>query len=224
VRRRLIGAGAVALACALVAGTAFAAPAGGGRHFPHFSLLGEQVALKKLPPELLLMVEGPPGARGFGFSHLGHGPVWFGQVERPGATFAAVAQGHWICSYELPHGELGGGGGDCTTPGPAREFGLFRVGSCGRGRPTHFRLSALLPDGVTGVEIEKEDGTVGRTVPVSENIVAFTVGRENIVLHGVGDAAAEGIERSFPLRDASRLGDKQAGCGFYAFAEAKPSD
>jgi hypothetical protein len=218
-----MGAGMAVLVCAVLAGTAFAAPATGGRHYPHFSLLGERVAVKKLPAELRLFVEGPPGAEGFGAPRGGHGPVWFGEVERPGATFAAVARGHWICQYELPKDQLRGGAGSvCVSPAGAREFGLLDVGSCGKGPPTHFRIHALLPDGVTGVAIEKEDGTVGRTVPVSENTVAFTVGREDIVLHGVGDAAAEGLERTLPLADVAKGGDNRAGCSFYAFAEAKP--
>jgi hypothetical protein len=211
------------LACAALAGTAFAAPAGGGGHFSHFSLLGERVAVKKLPLELRFLVEGPPGAKEFGDPHWGHGPVWFGQVERPGATFAAVAKGHWICQSEVQKGELGGGGSECTTLAAAREFGLLGVGSCGKGRPTHFHIRALLPDGVTGVEVEKEGGTVGRTVPVSENTVAFDVGRENVVLRGVGDAAAEALERTLPLARAGLHGDNRPGCSFYAFAEAKPT-
>jgi hypothetical protein len=209
------------LVCAALAGSAFAAPATGGRHYPHFSLLGERVAIKKLPPEIRFMFEMPPGLKGFGGLRLGHGPVWFGQVERPSATFAAIAKGHWICQYEMPNGEIGGSGSVCVPAGAAREFGLVDVGSCGKGPPTHFRIHALLPDGVTGVAIEREDGTIGRTVPVSQNTVAFTVGRENIALHGVGDAAAEDLERDLPLADAAKLGAIGGDCSFYAFAEAK---
>jgi len=217
----MIAAGLVTLACVSVVGTALAALAGGGRHFPHFSLLGERVAVKKLPPELRLFVAGPPGSKGFGISRVSHGPIWFGEVERPGATLAAVAKGHWICQYELPKSRLGGAGGVCTRVQSAREFDLIHVGWCGKGRPTHFRIHALLPDGVTAVEVEREGGTVGRTMPVVDNTIAFTIGRENIVLHGVGDAAAEGLERTLPLAQASKEGDKRAGCASYSFAEAK---
>jgi hypothetical protein len=211
------------LACAVFVGSALAAPATGGRHFPHFSLLSQHVAVKKLPPELRFMVEGPPGAKGFGSPLRGPGPVWFGQVERPGATFAAVAKGHWICQYELPKDELrGGGGSTCATPAAAREFGLLDVGSCGKGPPRQFRVHALLPDGVSRVEIVKEDGKVGRALPVIENTIAFTIGRENVVVRGGGGVAAEGLERNLPLADASKLGDNRGGCSFYAFAEAKP--
>lgn len=220
----MIAAGLVTLACVAVAGTALAAPTGGGRHFPHFSLLGERVAVKKLPPELRLFVAGPPGSKGFGISQVSHGPIWFGEVERPGATLAAIAKGHWICQYELPKSRLGGAGGVCTKVLAAREFDLIHVGWCGKGRPTHFRIHALLPDGVTAVAVEREDGTVGRTVPVVDNTIAFTIGRENIVLHGVGDAAAEGVERTLPLAQASKEGDKRAGCTSYDFFEEGGSD
>jgi hypothetical protein len=223
--RRIVTAGLVVLACTGAAGSALASPVGDGRHFPHFGLLGERVALRKLPAELRLLVTGPPGAKGFGsFSHLGHGPVWFGEVERPNATLAAVAKGHWICQYELSEDELGGGGSICAPAVAAREFGLLDVTSCGKGRPTHFRIHALLPDGVTGVEVEKEDGTIGRTVPVVENTVAFRVGRENLALHGVGDAAAEGLQRNLPLARAANLGDDRPGCAFYSFFEGSSDE
>ncbi|MBS1843085.1 MAG: hypothetical protein JST53_01595 [Actinobacteria bacterium] len=217
--RRIVAAGMIVLACAVGVGTAFAAPVGGGKHFPHFGLLDERVAVKALPPELRIFVA-PAGTKGFGLlPHSGHGPVWFGEVERPNATLAAVARGHWICQFELQKDGPGGGGGGCTSPGRAREFGLMSVSSCGKG-PRHFRVHALLPDGVTGVEIEKEDGTVGRTLPVIDNTIAFTVGRENIALHGVGDAAAEGLERNLPLATVHDLGGR-GGCSFYAFFEGR---
>jgi hypothetical protein len=50
--RRLIAAGLVVTLCAAVVGTALAAPATGGGHLPHFSLLNERVAVRKLPVEL----------------------------------------------------------------------------------------------------------------------------------------------------------------------------
>jgi hypothetical protein len=217
--RRLIAAGLVVVACAMVGGSALAAEAGGGRHFPHFSLLGERVAVKDLPPELRLLVVGPPGSERFGIPHMSHGPIWFGEVDRPGATLAAAAKGHWICQFELPKGGTGGGS-VCTQVLAAREFGLLDITSCGKGRPTHFRIHALLPDGVTAVEVENDDGTVGRTVPVVDNTVAFGVGREDIVLRAVGDAVAEGLERTLPLAHAGGIGNR-AGCAFYTFAEAK---
>jgi hypothetical protein len=219
--RRLIAAGLAVLACAAVGGTALAAPADGGRHFPHFTLLGERVAVKELPDELRLLVAGPPGSKGFGFPHLGHGPVWFGEAVRPNATLAAVAKGHFICQYELPKDIARGGGGVCTQVRGAREFGLLDITSCGKGRPTHFHIHALLPDGVTGVELERDDGTIERTVPVLGNTVAFLVGREDLVLRGVGDAAAEGLERTLPLAHTGNLGGDRGGCSFYTFAETK---
>ncbi len=220
VRLRLSGVVMAALACVVLAGTAFATPATGGRHFPHFSLLGERIAVKKLPPEVRLMVA-PGGVKDFAFPRLHPGPVWFGQVARPGTTLAAVAQGHWICQYELPNGEVGGGGGGCTTTGYASRSGMFQIRYCARGRPRHFRISGLLPDGVTALTVEREDGTVGRTVPVSDNTAAFTIGRENIVLRGVGNATAESIERNYPLAAASKDSGGSAGCGGFVFAESR---
>jgi hypothetical protein len=223
--RRLIAAGLAVLSCAAIGGTALAAQAGEGVHFPHFSLLGKRVLVNELPKQTRWFVAGPPGAKPFGFfPHLGHGPVWYGQVERPKATISAVAKGHWICQIELPKDELTGPSGDCVSSGYARQQGLFDIGSCGKGRPTHFRIHALVPDGVTGVEVEREDGTIGRTVPVIENTVAFTVGRENIVLRGVGEADAEALERTFPLADAARDGGGRAGCTSYNFFEEAAED
>ncbi len=216
--RRLIAAGAL-LACAVSVGTALAAPAGGGRHYPHFSVLDDRVALKELPAELRLFVAGPPGTKHLGFfPRLGHGPVWLGQVERPKGTFAAVAKGQWICQFEMPKDELARSGGICTSTAAARRFQLLDIGSCGKGRPTHFRIHALLPDGVTAVEVERKDGTIGRTVPVVDNTIAFTISRENIVLHGVGDVDAEELERNLPLATVHGVGGS-AGCTSYSFFE-----
>jgi hypothetical protein len=220
--RRLIAAGLVGLACAAVGGTAFAAPVSGGRHFPHFGLMNERVAIKKLPLEMRLLFEGPGRDKGFGMPHPSHGKVWFGEVQRPKSTIAAVAQGHWVCDFEVASGEAGGGGGSCTTLGGAMELGLLDVDSCGKGPPRHFRIHALVPDGVTALEIEKADGTIGRTVPVIENTVAFTVGREDLELHGVGNPAAEALERKLPLTQVGNLErGGPPGCGFYTFTEGK---
>ena len=56
-------------------------------------------------------------------------------------------------------------------------------------------------------------------MPVIDNTVAFTIGRENFTLRGVGDAAAERLERSLPLAEVG--GSTLGGCSFYAFAERK---
>lgn len=218
--RKLIAVGSVAFACAAMAATALAAPAGGGKHFPHFSLMDEHVAVKDLPPEVHLFVAGPPGTKHFGFSELDHGPVWFGQVDRPHTTIAAVGKGNWICGTDQPRGRDGGGGSVCTTLAAARQLGLLRVSSCGKGPARHFRISAVVPDGITALKVEKEGGKIGRMVPVIENTVAFTIGREDVALHGVGDAAAEGLERHLPLGHVGDLGGGRGGCAFYAFVEA----
>jgi hypothetical protein len=150
-----------------------------------------------------------------------HGPVWFGEVQRPSATIELAGNRHVVCQWEEPADELkGGSGGTCSTSQAARELSDLSVGSCGKGPARHFRIHALVPDGVTGLAIEKEDGTIGRTVPVIENTVAFTLGRENVALHGVGNTAAEGLERNLPLAEVGG-GDGRAGCASYDFFEAK---
>jgi hypothetical protein len=222
--RRLIAAGLVVLACAAVAGTALAAPASGGRHLQYFSLMNERVAVKKLPFGMRLLFRDFPGAKSSDSPRHGHGPVWFGEVERPGSTIFGAGRGHWICVGHEWNAEVGGGGGSCTTRAGARELGLLDVGSCGKGRPRHFRVNGLVPDGVTALELERSDATIGRTVPVIDNTFAFTVGREDFTLHGVGDAFAEGLERTLPLAHAGGFGDTRGGCAFYTFAEAKSGD
>jgi hypothetical protein len=150
-----------------------------------------------------------------------HGPVWFGEVERPSATIELVGNRRLVCQWEQPADEFKrGGGGTCSTPQGARELADLSIGSCGKGPPRHFRIHALVPDGVTGLAIEKEDGTIGRTVPVLGNTVAFTIGRENFTMHGVGDAAAERLERRLPLAEVG--GGGRGGCSYaYTFAEEK---
>jgi hypothetical protein len=219
--RRLIGTGLVALVCAAVAGTALAAPASGGRHLPYFSLMDERVAVTKLPFAMRLLFGHALGIKGSGPPRHGHGPLWFGEVERPNATIFAAARGHWVCDFERSHGDADGGGGSCTTTAGARELGLLDVGSCGKGRPRHFRINGLVPDGVTGLELERSDGTIGRTVPVIDNTFAFTVGREDFKLHGVGDVAAEKLERTLPLGHVGGPDSHIAGCTLYSFFEAK---
>ena len=208
------------LVCAAGVATAAAAPASGGRHLPHFSAMDKRVAISKLPWESRFLIQGPPGAKRPGPLGVIHGPVWFGEVERPNATIELVGNQRLVCQWEQPADELkGGGGGTCSSSQAARELGDLSVGSCGKGPPRHFRIHALIPDGVTGLAVEKEDGTIGRTVPVLDNTVAFTIGREDFTLHGVGDAAAERLERRLPLAEAG--GGGLGGCSFYTFAEGK---
>jgi hypothetical protein len=219
-RGRLLAVGLIALACAGIVGTAAATPASGGRHLPYFSVMSKRVAISKLPLEIRFLIQGPPGAKRPGPLQVTHGPVWFGEVERPSATIELVGNRHVVCEWEEPADELkGGGGGTCTTFQAARELSDLSVGSCGKGPARHFRIHALVPDGVTGLTIEKEDGTIGRTVPVLDNTVAFTIGREDFTMHGVGDAAAERLERSLPLAEVG--GGGRGGCSFYVFAEEK---
>jgi len=70
--------------------------------------------------------------------------------------------------------------------GPARA-------SSTSARKRRFRV-ALGRDGVEAVELEKAGGKFGRTVPVIvpviENTLAFTIGREDAVVHGTGAGRA----------------------------------
>jgi hypothetical protein len=211
------------LAAVLIASGVLGAPAAAdGGHLPGFSVADQRVAPAKLPETLKLTFGGMPGAKGFGLPHVGKGPVWFGEVQRPKRTIYVAGNGRWACVGETRPGE-GIGGTSCTTPATAREFGLVDVGACGKGAPRHFRVFGLVPDGVAALRIEKLGGAAGRTVPVIENTFAFTIGRENIIFHGTGDAAAEELERTLPLAQAAKdFGrNDQAGCSSYIFAEAK---
>jgi hypothetical protein len=217
--RRLIGASLAVLVCAACAGTALAAPASGGRHLPYFSLMNQRVAVKKLPLGLRIWFGGIPEGGTLSSGRAKGGPVWFGEVERPKMTILAAGNSRWVCDLEQPKDEMLGGGGSCSTLGASRELFNLSVRSCGKGPPRHFRITGLVPNGVTGLEVEKADGTAGRTVPVVENTVAFTVGREDFTLHGVGNPAAERLERPMPLGGLSGFGDQRGGCAGYTFME-----
>lgn len=212
--------GLVVSACAAVAGTALAAPASGGRHLPYFSLMNERVAIRRLPLELRVSFGRFPGTKAGDSRYRKRGPVWFGEVERPKATILAAGNRRWVCETEIPTDEMLGGGGRCTTLAATRELFDLDVVSCGKGPTRHARITGLVPNGVTGLEIESSDGTVGRTVPVIENTVAFTVEGGEITLHGVGDAAAERLERPVPLGRAPLLGGNRGGCVSLIWAEA----
>lgn len=216
--------GAAIAGLALIACGALVAPAAAdGGHLPGFSVADQRVAISKLPEGLDFTFGGIPGVKGAGLPHAGHGPVWFGEVQRPQRTIYVAGNGQWVCASETRPGE-GIGGTSCTSPATAREFGLIDVGACSKGPPRHFRVYALVPDGVEAVEVEK-GGAVRRTLPVIDNTIAFTVGREDIVLHPIGDPTAEGFERSLPLAGVGELGgDGQAGCSSYFFFEAKKPD
>jgi hypothetical protein len=217
-RRRACLVSLAALVCAALVGTAVAAPASGGRHMPGLSLMNERVAIKKLPFLLRFSF------RQFGRHGLGgrrppkHGPVWFGEAKRQGATFQVAGTKHWLCDFEMPGGEVGGGGGSCATLADVRRMDELSIDSCGGSHK--FRVSGLAPNGVTGIEVERSDGKITRTIPVVDNIIAFSIGHVDITLHGVGDAAAESIERNLPLGGPS--GGSRGGCSRYAFTEVKP--
>lgn len=216
-RRGWAIAGLALIACGLLGAPAEA----DGGHLPRFSVADQRVAVAALPETLRFTFGGFPGAKGSGLPHVGRGPVWFGEVQRPMRTIYVAGNGRWVCVGETRSDE-GIGGTSCTTPAAAREFQLLDIGACSKGPPRHFRVYALLPDGVEAVEIDKPGGAIGRTVPVIDNTIAFTIGREDIVLRAIGGPAAEGLERSLPLAEAGKLGgDGRAGCSSYFFAEAR---
>jgi hypothetical protein len=220
-RSRAVLAGLLGAFCAL------AAPASAdGGHLPGFSGADQRVAIADLPGTVGFMFGGIPGAKGTGLPHVGHGPVWFGEVKRPKGTIFVAGNGRWVCGAENRVGDSGGSS-SCTTPAGARELGVFDVSACGKGPPRHFRVYALVPDGVSAFEIEKSGGQIGRTVPVIENTVAFTIGREDVVMRAIGDATAAGLERTLPLAlSAKRFhGGDRAGCTTFSFFETpEPSE
>jgi len=205
-----------------VLGASGASAASGRGHLPGFSVADRKVAIKDLPETLRFSFGGVPGVKGAGFPHHGHGPVWFGEVQRPKGTVYVGGNHRWVCVGEARSDELDGGS-SCTTPAAAREFGILDISSCGKGPPRHFRVIGLVPDGITTMRVVKLGGAAGRTVPVIENAFAFTIGREDIVLHGSGSAATEALERTLPLAQAAKDlgGADRAGCAGYFFAEAK---
>jgi hypothetical protein len=217
--RRGVAVVLAAIACAALVGSAAAAPASGGRHMPYVSLMNERVAIKKLP-FLLRFAFREFGGHGLrGRRPPKHGPVWFGEAKRQGATSQVAGSKHWLCDFELPAGEAGGGGGSCATLADVRRMDELSIGSCDGSH--QFRIDGLAPNGVTAVEVERSDGKITRTIPVVDNIIAFSIGHVNITLRGVGDPAAERLERNLPLGGPS--GSSRGGCSGYVFTEvAKP--
>jgi hypothetical protein len=218
-RRRGLAVVLAAIATVALVGSAGAAPVSGGRHMPYLSLMNERVAIKKLPFLLRLSFRhfGSHGLRGG--RPPKHGPVWFGEAKRQGATFQVAGTKHWLCDSEMPGGEVGGGGGSCATLADVRRMDQLSIDSCGGSH--QYRIHGLAPNGVTGIELERSDGSITRTIPVVDNIIAFSIGHEDITLRGIGDAAAERIEHHLPLAGSS--GSSRGGCSSYAFAEvAKP--
>jgi hypothetical protein len=199
--------------------------AAGGGHLPGFSVADQRVAAAKLPESLRFTFGGIPGAKGTGLPHVGKGPLWFGEAQRPKGTVYVAGNGRWVCESEVRDGSLGGGS-SCTTPAAARELGLLDVSACGKGAPRHFRVVGLAPDGVTAFDIVQAGGKPGRTVPVIGNTVAFTIGRENVVMRATGDATAAGLERRLPLAQSGKGfgGSVGAGCASFTFFESREAD
>lgn len=186
------------LLCAGFAGGATAAPASGGRHLPGFSLLNERVAIKKLPPGMRFSFQ---RAHGFGSGHPKvRGPVWFGEVKRPGSTIVAAGVKGWVCDdveRQAANG-TGSGSGSCMPLAEARELQMLTLSESCFGSHGGARISGLVPDGVTGLEVVEKGGTVARTLPVVDNAVSFPVGAGTTLLRAAGGAAAEGLEWRVP--------------------------
>jgi hypothetical protein len=216
-RRRACLVSLAVLVCAAFAGGAAAAPSSGGRHMPYVSLMNERVAIKKLPFLLRFSFRESGKIHLRGRRPPKHGPVWFGEAKRQGATFQVAGTKHWLCDFELPKGELGGGGGSCASLADVRRLDELSIDSCGGSH--RFRVQGLAPNGLTGVEVERSDGRITRTIPIVDNILAFSIGHVDVTLHGLGDAAAESIERNLPLAGPS--GFNGGGCSGYAFTEVK---
>src|ERR1700742_1033911 len=108
----------LAFACLVVAPTAVA----DGGHLAGFSLLAKKVGRSKLPESVSFFFNGIPGVKGSRFGHSGHGPVWFGEVERPKAKIDAAGNRQWLCVSEVRVGQSDGGG-SCEPTASAREVG-----------------------------------------------------------------------------------------------------
>ena len=165
---RQIADGLVSLATRPAAGRR--CPPHGGRHLPSFSS-ERRVALKKLPPEVRSsFVAGPPGAKGFGaFSHFRPRP---GLVRRSRTAERDDLGGRrTVIGSASPNSRrTNPAGAAAAAPRlpDARELRVApRLAPAAKGVRAHFRINALLPDGVAAArESKRQDGTIGRTVPV----------------------------------------------------------
>jgi hypothetical protein len=180
--------------------------------------MNERVAIKKLPFPMRLSFRSSVRAGSLFPDAPKHGPVWFGEVRRPGATIQAAGTSRWVCDFEFARSEFGGGGGSCTTFASVQRLAGLSIGSCNGSH--RFRVHGLAPNGVTGLALERSGGKITRTIPIVDNTFAFSVGHVNFTLRGVGDAGAERLERHLPLGGPS--GSSRGGCSGYVFAEVKP--
>jgi hypothetical protein len=199
----------VLLACAGLAMVSGSAAAADGGHLPGFSLMNRKVSVANLP--FVLQSQFRPFTRHPPI----HGPLWFGEVKRPNATLYAAGVPKWVCDFVERQGGPDGGGGTCASLGSVRAYGLLSVESCGQKRPTHFRVTGMVPDGVTGLAVKGPGGVIVATEPVVDNTVSFTLGRQNVTLHGIGNPEAEGLERRLPLATAGKV--SPGGCTSYGF-------
>jgi hypothetical protein len=171
------------------------------RHVSHFSLLHHRVGLPHLPYALRFglsqwLSEGTPRNLRGGTVHLPEEVVIYG-VGSPEVACMSLKSGGW---------PLGGGGvrrplSNCASMADARRKGVSIVSSssCPSRR---FRISGLVPNGITNVGIGRYDtGEIEEVVPVKSN--AFTLLLQSpvgVVLHGIGPKSG-GFKMKFPLRE-----------------------
>lgn len=160
--------------------------------------MNERVAIKKLPSSLRFSFQ---QVHGFGQGHSKvRGPVWFGEVKRAGSTIVAAGVKGWVCDdveRQAANG-TGSGSGSCMPLAEARELQMLTLSESCFGSHRGARISGLVPDGVSGLEVVEKGGAVARTVLVVDNAVSFPVGDGAILLRAAGGAAAEGLEWRVP--------------------------
>jgi hypothetical protein len=217
-----LGGFALALVVLIALSTPFALAAppststgGSGGHLPHFNLLAKRVAIAKLPFELRFSLR-------MRFPHA-RSAVRFGEARLPDTTITAAGNRRNICVFERPKGNHGGSG-TCGDLAQALETGITTVSSCSEGGPLEFRIAGIVPNGIESLGIERrEDGKIEDAIPVVDNAFFVSLRPVGVVLHGIGDSAAEHFELKYPLAGFARLArrDRGGGCSSFTFAEAK---
>lgn len=219
---RQLGKLALALVVLIALSTSFALAAspaapkdGSGGHLPHFNLLTERVAVAKLPFELRFPLR-------MRFPHA-RSAVRFGEAGLPDSTITAAGNRRNICVSERPKGNHGASG-TCSDLARALETGITTVSSCSEGGPLEFRIAGIVPNGIESLGVERHgDGKIEETTPVVDNAFSVSLRPVGVVLHGIGDSAAEHFELKYPLAGFAHLarGDRGSGCSSFTFAEAK---
>ncbi len=201
-------------------GSAAAAPASGGRHMPGVSLMNERVAIKKLPFLSALLI--PPVRRSRHPRPARRRSTVRSGSAKPnakGATFQVAGTKHWLCDFELPAGEVGGGGGSCATLADVRRMDELSIDSCDG--------SHQLPH--PGPGPERRHRRRGRTLRRLDH--AHDPGRRQhprLLDRPRGRHPARrrrrgrGTHRTQSLPLAGPSGSSRGGCFGYVFTEVKP--